>query len=258
MWRHLNLMSEEFPVNMPPWIGERFPADQRAAVDYLRQVVDEGMLREIAEADYGMDVEGHFEALLPIWNGDELKDLETWFPTEVLELIRWSEPEDSEWRPGSTGLRGHKIRAFCCAVLVATPNLEPEKETLIQLIDSIFVLGPEAQEATAKFLTWRIKGLGHEEDRPFFAVALLAIIQSLETTLSVSKEQELADWMEQEKSWERVYLTRFNDSYRECQWLMELSYMDTRNGKWEALLAKMRRTSGEGPIGRLLAEYFEL
>jgi hypothetical protein len=128
-------MLEETPVQMPPKIRERFPSDQRAAVEYLRGLIDEDMLREIAEADYALDASKHLEALLPIWKGDALTALDSWFSMEVLELIRWSEPEDPYWEPGSKGLRGHKMRAFSCAVLLAIPNFEPNKETLIQMVD---------------------------------------------------------------------------------------------------------------------------
>jgi hypothetical protein len=88
-------MLKESTVQMPQWIREHFPPDQRSAVDHLRGLIDESMLREIAEADYAKDVEGHFAALKPIWQGGDLTELDHWFPMEVLELIRWSEPEDS-------------------------------------------------------------------------------------------------------------------------------------------------------------------
>ncbi|WAC18786.1 hypothetical protein OVA24_16270 [Luteolibacter sp. SL250] len=239
---------------MPQWIRERFPPDQRSAVDHLRSLIDEGMLREIAEADYARDAEQHLAALKPIRNGDELRELHYWFPDEVLRLIRWSEPEDPEWKPGSTGLRGHKMRAFSCAVLLAVPNFEPDKETLIQLVDSVFLLGPGALEATAGFLVWRLDTLGREEDRPFFALALAAVAQSLEDSISSSMEQELADWVTHEESSERAYLASFCDSYRTAPWLFGLSFSDMRNNKWEMLIRAVRERSGPRPLGRMLTE----
>lgn len=68
-------MLEESPVEMPQWIRERFPPHQRSAVDYLRGLIDEGMLREIAAADYSEDVTEHLAALKPIWEGGELTEL---------------------------------------------------------------------------------------------------------------------------------------------------------------------------------------
>lgn len=247
-------MLKESPVQMPEWIRERFPPDQRSAVDHLRGLIDEGMLREIAEADYAQDVEGHFSALRPIWEGGDLTELDHWFPMEVLELIRWSEPEASVWKPGSTGSRGHKMRAFSCAVLLATPNFEPDKETLIQMVDSVSLLGSEAQEATARFLVWRLDTLGREEDRPFFALALAAIIQSLGASLSTAMEQELADWVAGEESFERAYLAGFHDSYRDAPWMFGLSFSDMRNQRWKALIRAVQERSGSNPLGRMIAE----
>lgn len=247
-------MLKESPVQMPQWIRERFPPDRRSAVDHLRSLVDEGMLREIAEADYGQDVEGHFSALKPIWEGGELTKMDHWFPMEVLELIRWSEPENSDWKPGATGSRGHKMRAFSCAVLLATPNIEPNKETLIQMVDSVSLLGHEAQEATARFLVWRFDPLGREEDRPFFALALAAITHSLVDPLSIALEQDLADWVAGEESFERAYLAGFHDSYRNVPWMFGLSSNDMRNERWMALIRAVQERSGDGPFGCMLTE----
>jgi hypothetical protein len=250
-------MLKESPPQVPRWVRERFPPDQRSAADYLRSLIDEGMLREIAEADYARDVEEHLAALKPIWDGDELKELHYWYPDEVLRLIRWSEPEDPEWKPGSTGLRGHKMRAFSCAVLLATPNFEPDKETMIQLVDSVFLLGSEAREATAGFLVWRLDTLGREDDRPFFALALAAIVQSLEDSLSSSMEQELADWVSHEESSERSYLAAFRESYRTAPWLFGLSFSDMRNHKWERLIRSVRERSGPKALGQMLTKNYK-
>lgn len=248
------VMLNEFSVQIPQWIRERFPADQRSAVDHLRSLIDEDMLQEIAEADYAQDVAEHLAALKPIWEGGELKELGHWSPKEVLQLIRWSEPEDPNWKPGSTGLRGHKIRAFSCAVLLATPNFEPDKDTLIQMVDSAFLLGSEAQEATAKFLVWRIDALGREEDRPFFAFALAAVAQSIISPLSTSQEQDLSDWVAFEELSERTYLAGYDDSYQTSPWLFGLTYGNMLQGRWQALIRTVKERSGDNPLGRLIAE----
>ena len=246
-------MLEEMSAQMPKWIRERFPSDPRSAVDFLREFIDEGMLREIAEADYAKDTEQHLQSLKPVWSGGEFKELDSWFPMEVLELMRWSEPEDPEWKPGSPGIRGHQIRAFCCAVLLATPNFEPEKETLIQMLDSVFVLGRDATEATGRFLTWRIESLEREQDRPFFALAIAAIIHSLEPDLSVADEESLADWVRDEEASEREYLAGFRSDFVSAPWLFGLSFSDMRNAKWEALIGRIRDEKSDRPLGRLLA-----
>ena len=245
-------MSEDLTVSIPKWVRERFPSDQRAAVDHLRALMDEPMLKEIAEADYAKDVDGHLSELRQIWQGGELVELDFWFPMEVLELTRWSEPEDADWKPGSEGLRGHKQRAFSCAVLLATPNFEADKETLIQLVDSAFHLGSETEEAIARFLVWRLDNLGHEQDRPFFALAMIAMIQSLKRGQLGRREGDLVSWMSAEEGAERRYLSEFDSEIVSSPWMFGLSYNDMLNAKWEALILKVKQRSNGGALSQLL------
>lgn len=247
-------MAKETPIRMPSWIQEDFPPHPRAAVDYFRRTVDAGMLKEIAEADYAQGAEKHLQALQPIWSGANLRELDSWYPREVLELIRWSEPEDPEWKPGATGLRGHRMRAFSCAVLLAAPNFENDQATLIQLVDSGFALGPEAQEATACFLTWKVGTLDRENDRPFFAFALASLIQALESKLPIGREQELAEWVQEEEATERSHRAKWDKSCQTSPWLVRLSPNGLRNTRWEALLQKVGQKSGSRPLGQMLAQ----
>ena len=106
-----------------------------------------------------------------------------WHPAEVLELIRWSQPENPQWRPGATGERGHWMRAFACAALLkASGDVENESlredwnETPIQFIDSLRLLGPEFDEPASAFLAWLIlkfEADAKAEDLGFLAVGLL-------------------------------------------------------------------------------------
>ncbi len=144
--------------------------------------VDASMLREIAEADYGMDADAHLKALSAIKTGNVPAQMK-WEPKEVLELIRWSEPEDPTWKPGSVGERGHWMRLFSCAVLIRAAA-EPENDgyftgeesTIIQLVDSAMKLGADTSLAALKFLCWRMQFRTLDEwDRPYFAVAILLL-----------------------------------------------------------------------------------
>jgi hypothetical protein len=84
-----------------------------------------------------------------------------WFPAEVIELIRWSEPEAPNWKPGRTGEFGHCVRAFSCAALLRATR-EPwnygdgigTDSTLIQLILSLGALPVDFTLQAAKFLAW--------------------------------------------------------------------------------------------------------
>jgi hypothetical protein len=68
------------------------------------------MLEEISRADYGMDAQAHLAALLPIRDEVRVSAPMPWEPREVLELVRWSQPGDPAWEPGSLGERGHIMR----------------------------------------------------------------------------------------------------------------------------------------------------
>ena len=243
-------MLKERPAEIPAWVLERFPPSPRSAVDFLRPLIDEGMLLEIAEADYAEDTDEHLAALKQIWAGG---DLDAWHPLEVLELIRWSEPEDPFWKPGSTGIRGHQMRAFCCAILLATPNEEPNKETLIQLINSVLLIGTAATEATGRFLTSQFERLGLDEDRPFFVLAVVALLQKLDSGMSVSREMELADWILEAEAIEREQRVEFHEDDGTALWLFGLSFSDMRNDQWKALIAKMADASTDRPLGQLFA-----
>ena len=246
-------MSQKSSVEIPRWIRERLPPNTRAAVDHLRLRIDAGQLREIAAADYGRDLEDHLRALRPLWEGGELRELDSWFPQEVLELIRWLEPGDPEWKPGSPGMRGHQMRAFCCAVLLATPNHEPNKETLVQLLESVLVMGSEAVEALGRFLTARIESMGREDDRPFFALGIAVVLRALESEMALEDEERLADWILEEEASERDYLASFHPRYTSAPWLFGLSFSGLRDDKWKGLIEEIRRSAGDRPLGRMLS-----
>src|SRR5262245_7058441 len=91
--------------------------NENALTPLFQAEIDEGMLREIAAADYGWKADECYPLLIRI--------LEAGMPAsydpnlnEVLELIRWSEPEDPAWSPGGYGHRGHWMRLFACAALL--------------------------------------------------------------------------------------------------------------------------------------------
>lgn len=211
------------------------------------------MLREIAGADYQQGAERHLESLMPVWQGEEWDELDHWYPQEVLELIRWSEPDVEEWKPGGKGVRGHRMRAFSCAVLLATSNHAATNETVIQLLESALVVGPEALAALAGFLLWKIPRIGRGDDRPFFVLAVVAIARFVVPDLTETREEELARWLAEEEAAERNYLAGFDNEEVESPWLFGLSVNEMRKPKWEALLRRLQAEYPERPLARLMA-----
>ncbi len=236
----------EKTADLPAWLVELYPPDRRIAVEFFRKLVGESMLLEIAKACNGMEVEEQLASLMPIWNGEDWSELHCWFPMEVLELMRWIEPENPhEWAPGHTGLRGHQIRAFCCAVLLTTSNFEANNYTLINLLDSAFSIGGEAPQSVARFLTWKFPSFDSGEDRPLFALALAAIVRIGRPDLSEERERELVDWIESENA----------SAPCDPPWLDVHYWNSETRARWKGLVFRLQRGYKGGALAELLSDY---
>lgn len=218
-------------------------------LDWLKPQISLSLLHEIAAADYGYKEQEHFQSLLLIQDHQTIPVPLRWVPREVLELMRWSEPEDPDWKPGSTGLQGHLIRAFCCAVLLKASDEEEtrlydtsENETLAQLIASVFFLGNEATESALRLVSWRLlRTQSKNEEYPFFVLALLLLqAQLFETGQNGADLQLTAEWMVREEKRAREDPTTLAASE---EWLLGLTFHGQRHETWKALT----RTTLLGP-----------
>lgn len=72
----------------------------------------------IARADYGQDVAEHRAAIDAICASGHIPKRFDWVPAEVLELIRWVDPCNTNvnWELPTNEL--HLVRAFCCTALL--------------------------------------------------------------------------------------------------------------------------------------------
>lgn len=162
------------------------PSDM-ALLDWLAPYADDALLAELARADSGFGERENLRVLKQIRDRRQIPALLKWNPKEALELTRWSEPDEPRERPETSGRRGHLIRAYACAVLLYAadaPEMQDfvyaENDTLVQLLDSVISLGPEAAECTRCFLLWRTLRLHtHHEETPFFLFALLLLSAAL-------------------------------------------------------------------------------
>jgi hypothetical protein len=168
----------------------------------LGSQIDDSMLREIAAADYGCDADVHFERLKLIRDEGAILDANKWHPTEVLELIRWSQPEDPHWQPGATGERGHLIRAFACTVLlrssVESSNRSHDyavSQTLKQLLQSVAVPGDAAERASVSFLAWLVERAWESARALYALVFLMAALTTLRDRWSDEDVGRLASWV---------------------------------------------------------------
>lgn len=145
--------------------------------------VDDAMLKEIAEADYGMDSDEHLAELVRLREVPSISSPLEWHPTEVLELTRWEKFRDPKWKPRAAGVRGHLMRAFSCMALLLSADQESggtaehgEVDTLARLVDSAIQLGSDYEKLLLPFLSWRIDRLPDcIEEPPFFHFARLVL-----------------------------------------------------------------------------------
>lgn len=193
-------------MKLPQSLIEAFPPSNQRLIDLTRHEIDDDMLTEIANADYGCDAENHFEVLRTIRDTGIVPAL-GWHGGEVLGLIRWSNPENPNHKPGAIGIRGHQMRAFACALLLRSAmdfgSDGSDEATLAQSLGSTRLLGREFDEAAASFLTWALSKRGDwsalpleppHEDQFLFVLGLLVVASRL--TADRVPETVLADAVE--------------------------------------------------------------
>jgi hypothetical protein len=189
-------------MNPPPELVDAFPPSPNLLLDVARRQIDEGMLLEIAQADYGNDTDLHLAELRLIGAKGKVPENLEWHPSEVLQLIRWSDPEEPTHRPGSVGKRGHQMRAFACASLLRA-NVADDA-TLAQCLVSAKAIGHEMNVAAARFLTWGTPQVTISE-RWLFAFGLLVVAMRIRTDrlsdfdLGVAAEWVLAEEKEKQQ-----------------------------------------------------------
>lgn len=231
---------------LPPQLPRAFPPDADALLQLARAHVDDAMLREIAAADYGMQADEHLAALRVIRDTGAVPAPMGWVPQEVLELIRWSEPDDPAWKPGSAGQRGHRMRAFACAALLRASGepanaltLDVSNSTLAQMLASALALGREWQEALAGFLTWRIPEHPVNEDRPYLAFALLFLAVLLrDGRLDGDALAAAAQWVIDEEA-AAADLVFYGYPATPGPWLIRLG-PNMRDSVWRSFAARLR------------------
>jgi len=171
----------------------------------LSRHVDDDMLEEIAAADYGHDIEQHLVQLRRIRDEGSFETPMDWHPIEVLELIRWSKPEDPKQQPSALGERGHWVRAFACAALLrASAAIEIRhlrndlNEILIQLINGLCFLGSALDGPASAFLAWLILVFEPDpnaEEIDFLVVGLLWFGLRLRPAVPDEIIISLAEWV---------------------------------------------------------------
>jgi len=180
---------------------QAFKPDAYALLRCIAPRIGLDMLRNIAAADYGFDADAHFAALRKIRDGGPVDVPLDWIPKEVLELRRWSEPDavDRSLRQEElSGIEGHWVRAFSCAVLLrAYENPEDgQSATLIQLVESLDKLAPDLSRHAVASLSWLLPRVSREwGERNYVGLALLFLAVKAEIDVEKDVLEALAEWL---------------------------------------------------------------
>jgi len=184
----------------------KFEPDGDVLLRAISAHVTDEMLECISMADYGCDGDAHLAALRQLRDTITLSENPGWVPMEVLELIRWSEPENPEWKPGRTGEFGHWMRAFSCAAILRAEH-EPWNyhyndgstcSTTIQLVLSLDALPVELKDEAARNFAWLILKSdpeGKNDSIREYGVALLWFALQLKPAVADEDLIALAEWI---------------------------------------------------------------
>ncbi|QNQ08352.1 hypothetical protein [Sphingomonas alpina] len=209
-------------------------------LEQLGRLIDESMLREIAEADYGADAEAHHAALRRMRDTGFVPQSNEWEPREVLELIRWSRPDQPEWKPGGYGERGHWMRAFCCASLLRMAGEDDMgahhsfNETVAGLVASLDALDAGLWAEAGAFFGWfmdQLAGAGDQGEAPFVGMAVLHCalrIESIPDPAIIA----LCQWIIEREEAEAQEPYAPGDGHG---WLHRISFHDQHRDIWTKL-----------------------
>jgi hypothetical protein len=143
--------------------------------------LDASMIDEIAAADYGVDFDQHRQGITDLLADGQWPTQLDSGPGEVLQLIRWSRPEDPNLSSGPVGQRGQLMRLFAGMVLIRVqiPNGRPS-DSLAAFVMSALELGPAIADDALRYLAWCRRHepgnwQGDGEQRPFLTLGLLLL-----------------------------------------------------------------------------------
>jgi hypothetical protein len=224
------------------------PDGKQLLAEISKDVTDD-MLQEIALADYGQGEERHLAVLRRLRDAGAIIEPPGWYPCEVLELIRNSEPEDPAWKPGGAGVKGHWMRAFACAAVLQTygppwnytGDPAQPSETLIQLICSLRALPADFVHPAVRMLARLMLDSnleGEDEQVVYFGIALLWLALHRTPPLNDHKLVALCEWIVRR---EAELAKQVPESFKSSdKWLIRITAASPPPTPWESLGSDLR------------------
>jgi hypothetical protein len=230
----------------------KFEPDRDVLLRAISAHVTDEMLECISLADYGSDAAEHLVALRVLRETGGFPEQSGWIPMEVLQLIRWSEPENPEWKPGRTGEFGHWMRAFSCAAILRAEhapwnyyyNEGSTCCTSVQLILSLEALPIDLKREAAQDFAWLILKSdpeGKNESIREYGVALLWFALQLEPAVSDEDLLAMAQWLVR-----RADELNWNPTLKEFSGLKAMVIGCLKRSAWEMFGVKMAEMNLSG------------
>jgi hypothetical protein len=226
-------------------ILNRFEPEPDLLLRAISVYVSDEMLDCISMADYGDRADEHLLALRQVRDTGTFPEEMHWRPMEVFELIRWSEPDDPNWKPGRTGEFGHWMRAFSCAAILRAEH-EPWKypyndgstdSTVIQLIMSLQALPIDLNRQAAYHLAWLIlqsEPEGNNDSVREYGIALFWFALHLVPHVPDADLISLAQW-----TIKRADELNWNPSLKEFPGLKVMVIGCQKRSAWETFAVRL-------------------
>lgn len=202
--------------------------DERALSALFQANIDEDMLREIAEADYGEGADECYPLLQQIVRSGVAAS-DHFQLREVLNLTRLAPP---------SGMRGSWMQVFTCTALLQLTSQDLESyladcENLAPFVSSAIDLGEPVARAAASVLAWRVLSApGYGEDSAFLGFAILQL------AVHVERREDRGPWLKQLATWVGEEESRARSLLKgrsTPDWLLGLTHVSLYEGLWRYL-----------------------
>lgn len=170
----------------------------RLLFNWLSSMLSHEDVMAIANADYGLDLTEHAEAIAAIIRTGEIRSPLEWIPSEVLCLTRWGDPDDE---PENERTKEHLRRMFSCAVLLVDSIQGGwhmgTNSTIAAFVESSIALGGETPEMSAHLIAGVAQCLSQEEpdEAPFLGLAFLSLAMTSPRTWNDANLLSVAEWV---------------------------------------------------------------
>ncbi len=168
-------------MDLPAAILKTYPPSKDRLLEQVNPAIDNAMLREIAMADNGYKWEAMYEMLRLIRDRKQFPQPIDFDLREVLSLTRWSDPDapnQPPFPPGPSGITGHWIRFYACALLFFDHEdpCDSYDSSLAIALGSSRWLGEDVNVALLRFLTHRYDEWDYVHQQSYTLLGILMLL----------------------------------------------------------------------------------